>query len=825
MADSLLVSGQIELIGADTGVASVLPQCPGAVFIIAPDYDLGAPQPVTQTTGDLVLDGEILTGSRASNRTISLPVQILAPGALAAAGARQVLAAAREVLLQLVDQPTWTLTWTRDGGQPMILDCFRASPSKPVYSITDEKQYFSAITLTFEALPYGRAATPTQLSFASPASGTVAPPSPVSVDSYTSVSGTDWTQSSKAIVGSHSARWAPPGGKFDSTTFAFYEASVGPVDITGRTALSVWAGFGSDEFGLYSGSQQVTFSWTLTDAHGASVSFGTTTGVTVAASGDTPAWNLVTTSVPQSPGFDFTLVAAYSVSIYNFSGGGNLALEALVVYLDALTAQAPTFGSSPGTRGAVYTFFAPAGTSHAALNLRLELPPVTMPTVVTLTGSGDWTALAAEADVEGEGAGGAGAGLTAAGHGGGAGSGAFSREPSMAFTIGDSYPYSVGAGGTQGSSPVNGGTTTLAGDDTTLTAQGGKSALQNSSAGALGGAASGNTISYAGGSGANGSTAGGGAGAPATPAGPGASATSSAGAGSGGEKGGNGATGSASGSAGTGAGAGGGGANSTGSARSGANGQPGSLTVTYNSTALDTFSAVLAHRPGINAPQSLNPLLSVGNGADTPNGATEYLVQSLVAGLNARFGSTYSIMLVASSFASPGTEREVTVQFNQHEYSGGPVASQSVSKTFTPATDAPNGMIVIDEITLPLKDLAPDNTEAYFGVTVTSENTSDRFLDMIALDALGQLVWVNTAEANYSTYWIDAPITDRDQGRVLGSPSDRTAATSVLGDTFVSGGPLVIDAAEDAGIILVYSPFGPPAVTASYSAAVFLDTA
>lgn len=827
MADSLLISGLVECLGSDTGVASALPQCPNAVFLLAPDYDLGAPQPVTETTGNLVLDGEILTGARASNRTISLPVQILAPKSMASAAARQLLAAAREVLLQLVDQPTWTLTWTRDGGQPLILDCFRASPSKPAYSITDEKQYYSAITLTFQALPYGRAATPTQLSFASPASGTVAPPSPVTLDSFSSVSGTDWTQSSTAIVGSHSARWSGGGGvdgKGESGTYAFYQASTGPVDITGRTALGVWAGFGSDEYGLYSGSQQITFSWTLTDAHGVSVSFGTTTGCTVAATGAAPAWNLVVTSIPQLPSFDFTLVAGYSVSIYNFSSGGNLSLESIDAYLDDLTAQAPTFGSSPGTRGTVYTLFRPAGTSHAAMNLQLELPPVTLPTVVTLTGSSSWTATAAEADVAAQGAGGAGAALTGSGHGAGSGSGAFAREPSMAFTIGNAYTYSVGAGGTSGASPAPGGSTTMAGDDTELVAAGGSSPAENSSTGALGGPAGTNTIAYAGGNGANGSTTGGGAGAPATSAGPGASATSATGAGSGGEKGGNGASGNANGSAGTGAGAGSGGANSTSSAKTTPAGNAGALTVTYNSTALPTFAAVLAHRPGISAPQTLNPLLSVGNGGDTPNGGTEYLVQSLVAGLNARFGSTYSIMLIAASFGSPGSATTVTVQVNQHEFSGGAVASQSVSRTFTPATDAINGMVVIGEITLPVKDLADDNTQAYFGVTVASTNTSDRYLDLLALDVLGQLCWINTTTGSYSTYWIDAPLVDRDQGRVLGSPSDRTEATSVLDSTFVSGGPIVVDSGESAGVILVYSPSGAPALTASYNAAFYLDS-
>ena len=43
------------------------------------------------------------------------------------------------MLEQTIDQDQWTLTWTRDPGPggtplPMILDCFRAQPSKPVFA-------------------------------------------------------------------------------------------------------------------------------------------------------------------------------------------------------------------------------------------------------------------------------------------------------------------------------------------------------------------------------------------------------------------------------------------------------------------------------------------------------------------------------------------------------------------------------------------------------------------------------------------------------------------------------------------------------------------
>src|SRR5215470_17236986 len=106
MADSLQIAGGIELIGY---AVSTIPICAGAMFTLQPGYDLGVPQPTTDFVAAMVLDGERPFGRRASNRQITLPIEIQAPSF-------QILTAAREVLLSLVDAQTWTLTWTRDGS-------------------------------------------------------------------------------------------------------------------------------------------------------------------------------------------------------------------------------------------------------------------------------------------------------------------------------------------------------------------------------------------------------------------------------------------------------------------------------------------------------------------------------------------------------------------------------------------------------------------------------------------------------------------------------------------------------------------------------------
>src|SRR6202041_3037375 len=121
--DSLILANEIELWGHPGGVPSVNPMCPGAIFSVMPGFDLNAPQPTTDYTGQLQTDGERPFGTRAANRLITLPIRVTAP-----TGDWSVLAGARELLLQLLDQPFFSLQWTRRQSPedtmayPLILD-------------------------------------------------------------------------------------------------------------------------------------------------------------------------------------------------------------------------------------------------------------------------------------------------------------------------------------------------------------------------------------------------------------------------------------------------------------------------------------------------------------------------------------------------------------------------------------------------------------------------------------------------------------------------------------------------------------------------------
>lgn len=804
---SLVIAGQIELLQG--GVLSGIPACAGATFWLAPSYDLGTPIPVVDLVGELVVDGERPFGRRASNRTITLPIVIHADDI-------GTLSAARETLLAAIDPQTFTLTWTRDGGLPLVFDCFRQLQPQVTYSVAKDRDLYSQVQVSFQALPYGRSDVPQQLTFAAPVAGSpAAPPGPVLLDDYETVSGSHWSASAYHITGAASAHWTAPSTINAGPT---YTSTFSPSDITSRTVLQHWAGFASEDqyyYWIFFG-MTASFSYTLRDSSGGLLQFGKSLTATPSAS-QSPNWSLVSANIPQDASFNYGSVVSCSITITNSAGGQ---LNYTDVFLDDLTAQpVTTSGTAASVRGSVYTLHGIIGTSHAPLALQFQQPPASTPTTVQLSGTGTWLCPAGVTSVavSAIGGGGAGAGLTSAGHGGGGGGGAYAGELAVAVTPGNSYGYSAGAGGTQGASPAPGASSVFTGDALTVTALGGASAAQNSATAGAGGALGPDSLTFAGGAGAAGAATGGGGGAAGSyvsAGAPGSGATGGTGIYG---DGGTGGTGNASGTDGTFPGGGGGGASGTSGSHSGGAGAPGAVYLQY--AGLQPFKTLVAHRPGPDSPVNLTPFVSTTNVTDAPDGR-QYPVVSQVAGVNARFSGTYSMVAVANSWSNPSSPRTVTITVWQTEYAGGPSSSVSVSRTLTPATDITNGICVVGELTLPDRDVPPDNTSMIHTVGITDTNQADQFLDVLILDTTGQTVIINETQG-YSTYYIDEPASDRDLGRILGTTLDRSSAISVLDSTFVSGGPLTVDPSDN--LLFVYAVEGAPSVLATYSPRWFVD--
>jgi hypothetical protein len=451
-ADSLILADVVELLGG--GVISAHPLCPGAQITLV-GFDFGSPQPQTEIVASLLLDGERPSGRRASNRTISLPIQIRGPS-------RPIMDGARELLQQLVDQDTWRLTWTPDPGTgtalPLVFDCFRATATV-TRDLVLEDNLVSQLTLTFPALPYGRSDTLTTLAFPTPASFPQ-PANPIRLDDYSTVSSstqpTWWSQSTQHVSDSFSAHWSWAITDQDSGPF-YTRTLAAPVDITGLGKLTFQFGLGTSNFARWH-KGNVTFAITLTDNAAHTLSFGGNAYCTASNQPTVPTWTQVTFAIPTSATFDYTHLNSYSIRAWRFiDTDGDLELDS-DSYLNGLTATASALNPFAAVRGTLYQIGAPGGTARAPMSAQFQSPPVTVPTTTNFTTPGitSWTAPAGvtSAKIRVKAAGGKGGDRSTTGQGGGAGGGADAGEDTYPVVPGQTYPITIGAAGGSGGFPT-----------------------------------------------------------------------------------------------------------------------------------------------------------------------------------------------------------------------------------------------------------------------------------------------------------------------------------------------------------------------------------
>lgn len=459
---SLVIAEQIELLGDPATRASTNPQCLGAEFKLQPGYDMGAPQPVTDTVISAMLDGEIVSGRRASNRTIRMPVHIHAPD-------WQTLAGARELLFSLIDRPTWTMTWTRAGADyPVVFDCFRAHATTVQGGGVDETlaNPVDLVTIEFDAQPYGRSDVAERIAVASPISGESPPPNPIVLDDFSTVSGTNWDQVAGHYGSAYAARWTPPdwGAKpYKPQMYCTYSATLAThQDLRGLTSMQVWLGLGWDtaHSNYWRGfTGRIVLGWTLTDGGNRTLSFSRHDYLPFSPTADSPRWNKVTTPIPaQNPAgdFDFSDVASWSLNLENWRG----VFLYFTPRLDAVTAMPPSVKTAPSARGDVYTLLGVKGAARTPLSLAFQQAAEPGSTTVTLPDTAGewalWTCPAGVATVKAENVGGSGAGSrrTTTGYGGGGKGGEYAREDTAKVTPGGQYWYKTGKAGSAGTVPT-----------------------------------------------------------------------------------------------------------------------------------------------------------------------------------------------------------------------------------------------------------------------------------------------------------------------------------------------------------------------------------
>jgi hypothetical protein len=1019
MTDSLVLGGVIELLSG--GQVSTHPQAAGAIFQLGTGFDLSAPKLTYEQTASLLLDGEVVTGQRASNRTPTIPVVIGVPTTGNQAQDRLTLAGARELLLQITAQESWVMTWTRDGADPLLLDCMGLSNVVVHYSVRTEQALFSLVDVTFQAMPYGRSDVPEALAFNTPAVAFDTPVTAVTIDDYTAATSlligdvstfevtlatwvgitnssvlrvttpvhagggalrirsaaagnmeaahiaaasylnaiacnagdsvtvagwyransvarscnigvsfydvngtfistlrgsnvtdststytqatgsptapdgtayaiavgqvlataaanedhflddvtlnrgpvyssndpTPWTRSSQAAVGLFSARW----GRRQRDDPIYDRVLPAALDITGRTKFTFWFGLGTTntQFRVWH-TGNVSFAITLYDGTGQTIRIGLKRKCSASTLENAPHWQHISVHIPQVNYFDYTTLTRYIIEAWNlwdprFVGSTGIiagpTLQA-TAYINLVQAS-PTSIGSPVNRGALYLLPGIIGTARTPLLIQAAPGPASFSTIADFTtaGSNNWTSPAGLSKIDkvetwGAGAGGGGSQSNSHNNGaGGGGAGEYAMALNVAITGSTLYHPIVGqrgSGGSAGQVGTAGGDSYFVGNALTVRGHGGRGGWSSLSwGGGKGGTGSTNYVHYDGGDGNqanannqdNGRGGGGGSSGGVAQAGdnggwgndvrnPGRQRQSGGPGGQGGSKDGSGPgfTGNAP-SIGPGGG-GGGGANETGNSgfHGGSNGAVGRVRLSYGSSGILPLASLVVHTPSENAPDAFNPLVPVGNGADSPNGSTEYLVPD-IGNLNARFDGTYTMYLVAGTWSSPSSSRDLTVQARQYPYTGGVAATQNiVRKALTPSTDLLGTLQYVDmgPISLPINQLSPGGLDSYFGFTVTSTLTADRFLDILLIDTQGQFILINVPGSSvWNNIWLDAPDADRNLGLPLGSPADRDQASSLLQyvERF-SGGPLSVTPDHN-NRIMIYSAQGAPGITGWYT--------
>jgi hypothetical protein len=279
------------------------------------------------------------------------------------------------------------------------------------------------------------------------------------------------------------------------------------------------------------------------------------------------------------------------------------------------------------------------------------------------------------------------------------------------------------------------------------------------------------------------------------------------------------------GGAGTPGGGGGGSLGSSAGAQEGGQGGQGMVRLTW-SPPLQPFNTLIVHALGIGSNPDVNPCCPIPI-TDVPNNA-EYAIPSVNGLRPAAFSSTYTVLLANYSWnpATSSAARQITVTINQYEYPGGPRYSVQVSRAVTPSNDITNGVCSLGDVTLPVKDYAAFNDQSYFTVSINDTDTTDRFMDVLFLDSLGQTAIINIDPGNpgygaYVNYFIDEATPDRDLGFVGASFQDRQHSVSVLDSAQIAGGPFYVGAGDN--LFFVWSSSGAPNLAVQYAPRWYLD--
>lgn len=350
MADTLTLAG-VSTLGLVPGSAQVL---------LAPDGDVGSPTPDTAVVSSLLLDGDVVTGERYSNRHFSLPFVVFGTS-------RANLSATLDAFLLAVSAQTWQMVWTPNTCPSTVWNCFRATPHVQ-WSPRQQSGLSVLVSLEFDAQPFAFSAATRSVTVAATGG-----PTPLQVDSMNT--GTFTTGTLDTTTKYEGAGSCKAAGNLLSN-----------VGHAGRTVTSTsLSAYGSVSVRvkLDAAAAHVSVTLTLGDASSGSRGVATTVALTTG-------WTLVQFQLADFPGIDLAHITSWQVSI---DATGSAATTGWVDDLRAWPAGSVGNSTAEGTVLNVPSIYGSARTpvalavaraSGTMTNLLLHSPPATQDPDLTI---------------------------------------------------------------------------------------------------------------------------------------------------------------------------------------------------------------------------------------------------------------------------------------------------------------------------------------------------------------------------------------------------------------------------------------------------------
>lgn len=118
--------------------------------VLGDGFNLGAGESITEALPRLLLDGEVVSGDRTSNRELSFTVEVSGADAIE-------LAENEAALIAEANKPRNTLTWTPPNfAVPTVFDTFRATVRHLFDDLDELRRKVRKYEVTIPALPFGR---------------------------------------------------------------------------------------------------------------------------------------------------------------------------------------------------------------------------------------------------------------------------------------------------------------------------------------------------------------------------------------------------------------------------------------------------------------------------------------------------------------------------------------------------------------------------------------------------------------------------------------------------------------------------------------------